>query len=972
MTLAAPRRAARAAALLLVATLAGACDACDGERFATLVPLITPSADALALGPTYVGATDSRAISLRSAGTAPLTLGAVRLEGDASLALRGSAAGTLQPGDTKALEVTFTPVAPGAFTATLVVESDAENDPELRVAVTAVALAQEPCDDDNECTVESFDPALGRCVTTFVSGPCDDGSACTTDDRCLDGACVGSAVSCAADNLCERGVCANDEGCLSLPDPDACDDDNPCTQDSCDPDAGCAHEAVADGTPCAPPAGCEEARVCLSGACVAVAVPDGTPCSDGDLCTVADRCLAGVCAGERVEREPEVVGTLASYGVSHSAGVVLDDGTLLFRDAASNAATTALNAVRVDDGALTATGHLPVDGNGRAWPAVALPGSRALLVVGPPPYRALVVEREESGALVELGSVALTVTGTPHFLAAHGDVVYGCGFPDLMVLDASDPAAPVVAGTLDGTERCRDLTVDGGSESLFLSLSSGGLFRYDLSAPLAPLLDGAAHAPDLLVAPVATAGGVLAAYESDAADPAGYVGVLPGAGGNLWLRSAATLAPLGEIPVDALERVLGLAFVDAGLVVVRGVGATVHVELWDVTDPAAPSLLDDELVWSVGTLAFAHARADLVVLARAEGSGAVFEVTAGGGLRRLRGATLGLVSRVAAHTGGVVTLSPDTVRSVAIADSTAPAVLAAATLPFDSMVVSLGPDRAPPTWMPRTTHFDVLSPLYASEAGTWLDASELEAPLAAGQTRFSPPAFRAGISSGTALYVVRRGPSTGTWAFEVFALDAPPVDDFELTLTPTGSVPLAFETNVNPVFASVAYDPLARRAAVVVNDHIQSAAHLALLDVADPAAPALLATRQAADRAVHGLGVAGDVLVATLMATGGAYQSYRSDRLVVMAAGPDGEIIDLGEVSLPADSGHLLAFDGRTAFVASRTGVVFVDVTAGSPSVIGTTTTSGPVIEAAFAADHLVVSQEAALETISPPCPPLP
>jgi N-acetylneuraminic acid mutarotase len=59
-------------------------------------------------------------------------------------------------------------------------------------AVDGAAL----CDDDNECTADSFDPARNRCDNRAVSdgADCDDGNACT-NDGCVAGACVGTSIA---------------------------------------------------------------------------------------------------------------------------------------------------------------------------------------------------------------------------------------------------------------------------------------------------------------------------------------------------------------------------------------------------------------------------------------------------------------------------------------------------------------------------------------------------------------------------------------------------------------------------------------------------------------------------------------------------------------------------------------------------------------------------------------------------------
>jgi hypothetical protein len=104
----------------------------------------------------------------------------------------------------------------------------------------------EPCDDDNPCTDDTFNPATGQCVFTPNSNACDDGDACTQTDTCQGGTCTGSnPFVCTASDQCHvAGVC------------------NP-----------------------------------ANGLCSNPAAPDGTPCSDGNVCTAGDTCLGGVCTG---------------------------------------------------------------------------------------------------------------------------------------------------------------------------------------------------------------------------------------------------------------------------------------------------------------------------------------------------------------------------------------------------------------------------------------------------------------------------------------------------------------------------------------------------------------------------------------------------------------------------------------------------------------------------------------------------
>ena len=79
------------------------------------------------------------------------------------------------------------------------------------------------CDDGNECTTDSCDPAVEECVHT----PVEDGVAC--DFGGFPGVCIAG--------LCEEDLCENVD----------CDDGDPCTSDSCDPLTGsCSNVGVCE------------------------------------------------------------------------------------------------------------------------------------------------------------------------------------------------------------------------------------------------------------------------------------------------------------------------------------------------------------------------------------------------------------------------------------------------------------------------------------------------------------------------------------------------------------------------------------------------------------------------------------------------------------------------------------------------------------------------------------------------------
>jgi len=196
------------------------------------------------------------------------------------------------------------------------------------------------CDDDNLCTDDTCDPALG-CQNTFNSTPCSDGNPCTENDHCAFGECTGSFLSCDDGNPCTVGSCDPQIGCTYIYKTGPCDDGNPCTiNDKCDQgfcagtSSGCECNsdvdciAFDDGNPCngtlvcnkdaAPfkcvvdpgsvpqcqlPAGADPACAAAqcnpqTGMCEAVPNNEGMVCNDGNLCTVNEICVAGACMGQ--------------------------------------------------------------------------------------------------------------------------------------------------------------------------------------------------------------------------------------------------------------------------------------------------------------------------------------------------------------------------------------------------------------------------------------------------------------------------------------------------------------------------------------------------------------------------------------------------------------------------------------------------------------------------------------------------
>ena len=199
------------------------------------------------------------------------------------------------------------------------------------------------CADNNPCTDDVCDAETG-CVFTDNLLPCEDGNVCTTSDICAGGACQpGEPLVCSDDNGCTDDACdlalgclfvANDAGCdddvactigdhcadgeCVYDDLDSCEDDNPCTDNYCDPAKGCVatlNEALCDDDDI-----CTSGDHCDLGECVFVdemVCNDFNPCTDDvcdpvqgcvftinqgfcddfNACTAGESCVAGICGG---------------------------------------------------------------------------------------------------------------------------------------------------------------------------------------------------------------------------------------------------------------------------------------------------------------------------------------------------------------------------------------------------------------------------------------------------------------------------------------------------------------------------------------------------------------------------------------------------------------------------------------------------------------------------------------------------
>ena len=140
------------------------------------------------------------------------------------------------------------------------------------------------CDDNNPCTGDSCDAAVG-CIHFGVSEGvgCQDGDPCTAGSACANGKCAGATP---------------------LAQAAACDDGDACTKSSkCNWANKCVGTAVCDdGKPCT-------ADACKDGQCTHSAIKAGDACDDGDYCTETTTCdaQAACSGGKQVCKETVVI-----------------------------------------------------------------------------------------------------------------------------------------------------------------------------------------------------------------------------------------------------------------------------------------------------------------------------------------------------------------------------------------------------------------------------------------------------------------------------------------------------------------------------------------------------------------------------------------------------------------------------------------------------------------------------------------
>jgi len=154
---------------------------------------------------------------------------------------------------------------------------------------------------DTTCRKAKCEPASGECFLSDVANgtSCSDGNACTLGDSCLAGSCSsGLPVDCDDSNDCTTDSCEPATGCkhVKVPAGSPCSDDEPCSiGDKCDNSGFCV-----PGAPKTP--ACVDSDVCTEDTCT----EDGTKClfppilgcckNAGD-CSLGQVCYQQSCCG---------------------------------------------------------------------------------------------------------------------------------------------------------------------------------------------------------------------------------------------------------------------------------------------------------------------------------------------------------------------------------------------------------------------------------------------------------------------------------------------------------------------------------------------------------------------------------------------------------------------------------------------------------------------------------------------------
>ncbi len=258
---------------------------------------------------------------------------------------------TLPGAGTAKVRLTFTPLAPGRFEQTLIVED--EDGTQLPVLVTGSAEAAPACTSPSPCRTSSYDLEREACIETPANEglDCTLSNACYASATCAAGQCLGTPIDCNDADACSTDLCDPTRGCVHVPNTARCSaPPDACHVTVCDPKTGCGFADAIDGTPCGP-ADCSTANICLLGQCKVVPVGEGALCGEDSPCQPRGRCNEGACV-----RPPKKALT-AAWTAWAPPGQVVDwdsladlSGNVYFRERTPGEPRSRLTSVSPDGG----------------------------------------------------------------------------------------------------------------------------------------------------------------------------------------------------------------------------------------------------------------------------------------------------------------------------------------------------------------------------------------------------------------------------------------------------------------------------------------------------------------------------------------------------------------------------------------------------------------------------------------------
>lgn len=931
----------RRAALITVSAWLAACD-CGGETIGELDALLASSTPALEFGEVYAGTARTKTIELASTGAAPIRVSRVSVT-DPQFAVDPPEA-VIPGGSKRTFTVELRPsAAAGPLRASLRVENDSQNAPQLVIALSGTARAIPDCDDGNPCTEDQFDPEHEQCLHQNHDRPCDDSSACTEGDRCAAGECRGTAIRCEDANECARGFCDPAAGCVLIPDAARCADENPCTTDRCTIEDGCTHEDLPDGATCGEGIECVTGQVCIFGSCREVGVPEGFPCDDEDACTIGDACAAQRCEGTRIIREPALLGSTRTYGLSRPAldtnepvdrlalAATLPDGRLVFGDweRGPRYAST-LTLVVPLNGRLEVVATTTIAG--RVDQIEVFPSGALLVVTGNEASgfgSMQIFEPAPSGKFTGRGSAYLP--GYSRRIALGAAVAYGCFSWGIAVFDLADADNPDMINFVPGVDACEDVEVDRARERLWVA---DGTAMIELSLapdPRTPQLI-AEHAEPAGIRKWRVSGDVILALDDQGAT----------------FLNAETRAPTTAFD-RARPRDIALGDRFAAITSTRG------LSLYDTRDPHAPQWLLDWPIGQVRALAADH----LLIAHPAieSGSAAVFELELDTAtpMRRIAGPGLGASTQFLAPN---ILVSRDTVHRLDLTDPTQPQYLSSA--PFETNAGRALIDVAGRRALASPLRYEDPSASEFFGDVEVVDATNLRAPVPLETVSIRNNGYGITDQNAQLLYLARFD------TLEVYDLSAASTG----TVAMIGELYLSELSRLAGANAVLSFDATESRL-FVAGTSTGFESYVALIDVSIPSLPMLLSSHFYMHRLVRSSTTKDAVSIALEWSdppwspvfdyTGAFLHRFERDQ--------NGALQLVQSATISAGR-NILAFDGRTAIVSTQNGVLMLDTTTSPPRYRHELALPHTPHALRVAGDHLLLLSESALSVVEPLCPP--